>query len=376
MRVLHINLSPSGLGLYGAAFHRALREAGVDVISIFEQSLAASPIVSEAIPGARYIALPAIGGRQRWRAAQFIRRYVEHNAPDVIHDTAGPSTIGPVLHPALARRAPLILTDHELRRRKKEDGGPGRQLARRVSRRAASRLFVHGKAGADDLSRAVKAKFTVLPHPALSAFNRKVWPDVETDGRTVLFFGTLRADKGADLLPAIAAAAPHTRFLIAGKAPASNHVRSTRPIMDAVHQMRADPRFELHLDFVDDGEVEYYFRRADVVVMPYRSGTQSGVLMTSMAFGKPVVTTAVGDIGPLVRQHAIGTVAEGDAVSIGACISQLLSDAELYRHYADKATQAAAGPFAPQTIGETAAAIYEAVIAANKGTATPLSLAW
>ena len=44
--------------------------------------------------------------------------------------------------------------------------------------------------------------------------------------------------------------------------------------------------------FVSDPEIPAFFRRADVVVLPYREIDQSGVLFTAMAFGRAVVLSA------------------------------------------------------------------------------------
>jgi glycosyltransferase involved in cell wall biosynthesis len=41
--------------------------------------------------------------------------------------------------------------------------------------------------------------------------------------------------------------------------------------------------------------VQDYFAACDVVVLPYREGSTSGVLKIAMAFGRPVIATDVGD---------------------------------------------------------------------------------
>ena len=41
--------------------------------------------------------------------------------------------------------------------------------------------------------------------------------------------------------------------------------------------------------FVAESEIPAFFRRADVVALPYRDIDQSGVLYTALAFGKPIV---------------------------------------------------------------------------------------
>ena len=46
--------------------------------------------------------------------------------------------------------------------------------------------------------------------------------------------------------------------------------------------------------FVDGGEAAAFFRRADLVVLPYREIEGSGVLATALAFGLPLLLTDVG----------------------------------------------------------------------------------
>jgi glycosyltransferase involved in cell wall biosynthesis len=48
--------------------------------------------------------------------------------------------------------------------------------------------------------------------------------------------------------------------------------------------------------FVADDEVPAFFAAADLLVLPYRRSSASGPLLTAMAWGLPVVTTAVGGL--------------------------------------------------------------------------------
>lgn len=48
--------------------------------------------------------------------------------------------------------------------------------------------------------------------------------------------------------------------------------------------------------FIADEEVPAYFAAADLLVLPYRRSSASGPLLTAMAWGLPVVTTAVGGL--------------------------------------------------------------------------------
>ena len=57
-----------------------------------------------------------------------------------------------------------------------------------------------------------------------------------------------------------------------------------------------------------DEEVEALFRASDVAVLPYRSGTQSGVTHVAFALGVPVITTDVGGLAETVTPGSTGLV--------------------------------------------------------------------
>jgi len=46
--------------------------------------------------------------------------------------------------------------------------------------------------------------------------------------------------------------------------------------------------------YIPNEEVGNYFEIADIVVLPYISGSQSGIIQIAYAFNKPVITTNVG----------------------------------------------------------------------------------
>src|SRR5439155_485384 len=56
--------------------------------------------------------------------------------------------------------------------------------------------------------------------------------------------------------------------------------------------------------YIADDEVEALFRAADVTVLPYRAGTQSGVTHVAYALGSPVIATRVGGLGETVVEGA------------------------------------------------------------------------
>ena len=60
--------------------------------------------------------------------------------------------------------------------------------------------------------------------------------------------------------------------------------------------------------YVPDDEVEKYFAACDLVVLPYLSATQSGIVQIAYGFEKPVVVTDVGGLPEVVTNGKTGYV--------------------------------------------------------------------
>ena len=58
--------------------------------------------------------------------------------------------------------------------------------------------------------------------------------------------------------------------------------------------------------FVPNDAVSLYFKAADLLVLPYRSATQSGVIQVAYNFGVPVVSTRVGGLPEVVLEGETG----------------------------------------------------------------------
>jgi glycosyltransferase involved in cell wall biosynthesis len=100
--------------------------------------------------------------------------------------------------------------------------------------------------------------------------------------------------------------------------------------------------------FVADAELPAYFRRADVVVLPYSRTERldfSGVLATALAFGKPVVLSDVGGFAEVAATGAARLVPPDDPEALRAALGSLLQDAGARERLAAGAGAAAAGPY-------------------------------
>ena len=122
---------------------------------------------------------------------------------------------------------------------------------------------------------------------------------------TVLFFGSLRRNKGLDVLLAALNILDRedVRCVIAGAADDATYQRLRAAVASSSSEIR------LELGHVTDERKWELFDAASVVVLPYTAfESQSGVLADAYAARRPVVVTDVGALGDAVRQDGTGVV--------------------------------------------------------------------
>ncbi|MDR0604744.1 MAG: glycosyltransferase [Bacteroidales bacterium] len=129
----------------------------------------------------------------------------------------------------------------------------------------------------------------------------------------ILFFGLIRPYKGLDRLietfAQLLESKPDTTLLIVGE-----NYEGIEKYQHLIEKYALQSRVILVNKFIDNEDVEPYFKATDAVIMPYYSGTQSGILMMSYGFERPVVVTEVGGIAELVIPNETGIVVKNNEV--------------------------------------------------------------
>lgn len=258
-------------------------------------------------------------------------------------------TIPPLDIRLLPPQRPRVMTAHYIL-----PPQPSRRQARSARRifDAMDAVVAHSEHGAVRLRDEVgldPAKVRVVPHGAFDYLARlpeekPLPPELEgAEGPVVLSFGLLRPYKGIEnLLEAfrrMAAAVPQPAELwIVG-----NPRMDVAPLRALADRVPSRVRFVTR--FVEDAEIPAIFRRADLVVLPYLDAEHSGVLYTGLAFGKPMVLSAVGGFPEVAAAGAARLVPPGDTPALASALEELIGDETARTELAAAATRAAAGPF-------------------------------
>ena len=245
---------------------------------------------------------------------------------------------------------------------------PASERARRRQRGLLSRmdaLIAHSEHGADELRALVGDPTRVhrIPHGAFNHLAHQ--PDerplpaelAEVEGPVILCFGLVRPYKGVDVLLEAARELDGAEVWVVGMPR-----MDLAPLRALAERCRARVRFVDR--FITDPEIPAYFRRADLVVLPYRQIEQSGVLYTALAFGKPIVASAIGGFSEVgERDRALRLVPPGDPAALAEALAELLADPEARAALASAATAAATGPYSWEDIARRTLDVYRPLIA-------------
>jgi glycosyltransferase involved in cell wall biosynthesis len=239
--------------------------------------------------------------------------------------------------------------------------------ARRVFGRMDA-VIAHSEHGAARLRDEVgldPGKVRVIPHGAFDYLTRlpeeRPLPrELEgAEGPVILFFGLLRPYKGVESLLEAFGRVEGAELWIVG-----NPRMDMAPLRALA--AKAPGRVRTVTRFVDDAEIPAIFRRADLVVLPYLDAEHSGVLYTGLAFGKPLVLSAVGGFSEVAATGAARLVSPGDTAALASALSELVGDGEARAALAAAAARAAAGPFSWDEAARRTLDLYRELIEAHR----------
>jgi len=190
---------------------------------------------------------------------------------------------------------------------------PGDLMLTRYVLRAVDCYIAQSRVVAEDLLSLVpEADYAEVPHPVYSIFPAGADRDEArrrlgvTARDVALFFGFIRGYKGLmNLLEAVARIPRERDFqlLVGGE-----FYEDDAPYRERIRALGIEDRVVLHDRYIPNEEVGDFFNAAIVVVLPYVSATQSGIIQIAFNYDRPVITTDVGGLPEVVRPGELGEV--------------------------------------------------------------------
>ena len=208
------------------------------------------------------------------------------------------------------------------------------RLANALLVRSGASIIVHSATYAGNVtSRPGAPELIVTQHPTYDVFSGS--DDIPREearaklgmgpGPLCLFFGLVRKYKRLeDLIEAIAKLqgpdAP--RLLVAGE-----FYDPVARYEELIARLGLGGRVTLVDRYIPNEEVALYFRAADVLIAPYRTASQSGVVRIANAFALPVIVSNVGGLPEMVQPGQTGLVVPAESPdALAAAIRRFFSE--------------------------------------------------
>jgi glycosyltransferase involved in cell wall biosynthesis len=192
-----------------------------------------------------------------------------------------------------------------------------RFLTNRVLKRG-THFIVHSKEDEANLRSIIpETRIHLTPHPTYQTFKMKGM--TQTEGKEllelgqnenlILFFGLVREYKGLKYLlramPQIIQADKNIKLIVAG-----DFGTEQQDYQQLIDELQIQNYIVVFDGYQPDHEVEKFFAACDLVVCPYVSATQSGIVQIAYGFEKPVLVTNVGGLPEVVEDGKTGYIVE------------------------------------------------------------------
>jgi glycosyltransferase involved in cell wall biosynthesis len=186
---------------------------------------------------------------------------------------------------------------------------------------SAKYFIVHSEEdGSNLLSLKPSAVVRRNVHPTYSIFGEfasygksqaRIELGICSDKRVVLFFGLIRAYKGLKCL--IRAMAKVVKSIDCVLLIVGEFYESKEEYLTLIKELGLEQHIIVRDEYVKNEAVSLYFSSADVVVLPYVTATQSGIVQIAFGLNKPVITTNVGGLPEAVEDGKTGFIVDPES---------------------------------------------------------------
>ena len=210
-------------------------------------------------------------------------------------------------------------------------------------------------------------KTSIIPHGNYLPFIKikedqkasRIKLGIEKEKKVLLFFGMIKKVKGLDILlsslPKVIEKHSSLVLLIAGK-PWKDDFSYYQKLID---ELSISKYCKLDIKFISHSDVPYYYSAADIVILPYRKIYQSGVLMMSLSYKKPVVVSDLPSFKEIIDDNRTGYVFESEnSLDLSRVINKALDNPKLLEEIKENGYNLIASDYKWETIGKQTVDAY------------------
>jgi len=203
----------------------------------------------------------------------------------------------------------------------------------------SDRVIVHETYQAEALKKTLHnkdaEKIVTIPHGAREVIptpNAQRLLGLPNDKKIILIIGYFRPSKNfeliIDIFPEIVKRVPEAILVVAGKIRGTEHRGYRNMLFEKIAYSPEKDRIFILRGQLPQKTFDLILSAADVVALPYKISSQSGILAHCLAFGKPVVTSRTEVMKQIIGEHEAGIVCDSRETYIeGIC--RILSDPQL-----------------------------------------------
>lgn len=239
------------------------------------------------------------------------------------------------------------------------------KLLQKLAFSLSDKIIVHNQFSYDQLKlkNIDESKMALIPHGNYLPFVST--QDYNEIGKPLhlLFFGQIKEVKGLEiLLEAVAKVNKNktkVHLTIAGKpwGVDKNYYE------DLITSLGLNSSTTCYFKYIPNDEVEGFFKRADIIVLPYKKIYQSGVLLLAMSYGRVVIASNLSAFSEIIKDNETGYLFEAQNISsLANKINSIIDNNQSIFEIRNNALSLLKKDFDWQDIGRRTKRVYEQTI--------------
>ncbi len=239
--------------------------------------------------------------------------------------------------------------------------------------RISNLILTHNKFSLEEINKRnskIYKKIIIIPHgnfiPFISndfdmKFSRE-YLKIPLDKKVLLFFGMIKKVKGLEILlkslKEVIHKHPNVLLVIAGRV-WENDFSTYQNIID---KNNLNDYCIIHNRYIPQNEVGYYYKSADLVVLPYKKIYQSGVLMMSLSYEVPVLVSDLPPLMEIINDNENGFLFDSENInSLSDKLLEILSNKDLLDKVKLKGTEIIKNEYNWIKIGSMTCKAYKSI---------------